>query len=312
MPSDLAQGHDLLFKLLLEQPGVAGALLRERLSPALVARMRAGEPELMPAEFASVKLRRSQADRLFRIRLLGGEAAYVYCLIEHKSAPDPDVGLQLLGYLAELLRRLSEKPEHSGKLPLVVPLVVYHGAARWKGPWRFSDEVECEEELCAEGLDFPIRVLDVGHVPAPELSALPHLRGGLLLLRYSVRYPKYEPVETLARMLEDLRGMSDSFLEAVGRYMYFQFEEARREELRAAVLKAMPEKEEQMVSRAVQETLAEGEARVILRQIERRFGPVSEELRERLGGASLEELEVWSERVLDAKRLEDIFDGAGG
>ena len=79
-------------------------------SPALVARMRTGEPELMPAEFASVKLRRSQAGRLFRVRLRGGEAASVYCHIEHTSA-HPEVGLQLLGFLAELLRRLSEKPE---------------------------------------------------------------------------------------------------------------------------------------------------------------------------------------------------------
>ena len=43
----------------------------------------------------------------------GGEV-YIYVLLEHKSAPDPEVGVQLLGYLAEIWRRLDRQRLEQG------------------------------------------------------------------------------------------------------------------------------------------------------------------------------------------------------
>ena len=39
MPERLIQRHDQFFKRLLDQPGAAAALLRERLPPGLAARL---------------------------------------------------------------------------------------------------------------------------------------------------------------------------------------------------------------------------------------------------------------------------------
>jgi predicted transposase YdaD len=49
--------------------------------------------------------RRSQCDRLYRVQLRSGGEAFVYFLIEHKSAPDGRVALQLLRYLARIWER---------------------------------------------------------------------------------------------------------------------------------------------------------------------------------------------------------------
>ena len=40
---------------------------------------------------------------------IGGDEVYIYVLLEHKSAPDPEIGVQLLGYLAEIWRRLDRQ-----------------------------------------------------------------------------------------------------------------------------------------------------------------------------------------------------------
>ena len=98
MPSRLIQRHDQFLKRLLEHEGTAGALLRERLPPAVADRLGPDAPELVSGSFVNRELQEHQTDRLYRVRMVDGETAFIYALIEHKSSPDPHVALQLLGY----------------------------------------------------------------------------------------------------------------------------------------------------------------------------------------------------------------------
>ena len=66
------QPHDKLFKGLLDQPGTAGALLRERLPPEIASLLADDPPELIDGEFIDEALQGSQSDRLFRARLKDG------------------------------------------------------------------------------------------------------------------------------------------------------------------------------------------------------------------------------------------------
>ncbi len=60
-------------------------------------------------------------------------------------------------------------------------------------------------------------------------------------------------------------------------------------------------------TRFYQQVLSEGEAAVVLRLMERRFGPPGEATRQRIASADAETLLVWAERILDAKTLEDVW-----
>lgn len=51
----------------------------------------------------------------------------------------------------------------------------------------------------------------------------------------------------------------------------------------------------------------QGAARVLLRQLIVKFGPLSPEIEERVGAADYERLLDWSVRFLTAERLEDVF-----
>jgi hypothetical protein len=53
----------------------------------------------------------------------------------------------------------------------------------------------------------------------------------------------------------------------------------------------------------------EGEAKMLLRQLERRFGPLVEDVTERVRSAPEAELEKWFDRVLTATSLDDVFAG---
>lgn len=68
---------------------------------------------------------------------------------------------------------------------------------------------------------------------------------------------------------------------------------------------------EQGRAEGIEKGLAEGrvagQAGLLLHLLERRFGDVPEVARERIGDASVSELEVWAEAVLGAASLEEVL-----
>jgi len=58
-----------------------------------------------------------------------------------------------------------------------------------------------------------------------------------------------------------------------------------------------------------EEGIGQGEARVLLRQLALKFGPVPESVRARVESADAETLLRWSEKVLSADRVEDVTGG---
>jgi hypothetical protein len=51
----------------------------------------------------------------------------------------------------------------------------------------------------------------------------------------------------------------------------------------------------------------EGRAETILRLMTKRFGPLPPETKERVRSATLPELERWTDRILEAKTLAEVF-----
>ena len=51
----------------------------------------------------------------------------------------------------------------------------------------------------------------------------------------------------------------------------------------------------------------EGEARVVLRQLRLKFGPLHPEIEEQVHSADADRLLRWSERILSAESLQDVF-----
>jgi hypothetical protein len=63
---------------------------------------------------------------------------------------------------------------------------------------------------------------------------------------------------------------------------------------------------ERHLEKGRQEGMQQGEARVLLRQMERKFGTVSVEIRQRINQADEERLLEWSERILAANSPEEV------
>jgi hypothetical protein len=63
--------------------------------------------------------------------------------------------------------------------------------------------------------------------------------------------------------------------------------------------------------RLIQQGRAEGEAKgraeTLRKQMTLKFGPLSSEMEKRISSAAISDLDRWSERVLSAQRIEEIF-----
>ena len=57
------------------------------------------------------------------------------------------------------------------------------------------------------------------------------------------------------------------------------------------------------------EGLNEGQARALLRQLRRRFVPLAPDVETRVRDADGARLDDWSERILDAHDLDEVFSG---
>ena len=53
----------------------------------------------------------------------------------------------------------------------------------------------------------------------------------------------------------------------------------------------------------------EGKVAVLARLLSKRFGPLDEQTNARLKAATLDQLDIWADRILDEPTLQDVLDG---
>jgi hypothetical protein len=64
---------------------------------------------------------------------------------------------------------------------------------------------------------------------------------------------------------------------------------------------------ETFIDRYIAQGEQRGEAKILLRLIERKFGPPSETVRHQITEADSETLLEWSDRILDAQSLDEVL-----
>jgi predicted transposase/invertase (TIGR01784 family) len=332
MTSRLIQRHDQFFKRLLEHEGTAGALLRERLPPAVANRLGPDAPELVSGSFVNRELQEHQTDRLYRVRMVDGETAFIYALIEHKSSPDPCVALQLLGYMVQIWQwwiRHESNARNGGRrrFPPIFPIVVYHGEAEWRIPLDFIGGINlCDDDaLHSHHLDFRYSLADLGRIDDARLSHQETLRVGLLILKRGNRDGDLR--QTLLVLGRAALAIGYDDLVALVRYILAEPNEVEAAVLREVLKEIVPGQETRVMSIAAEQWKAEakaegiqigeasgkakgieaGKADLLLRQLRRRFGALPESTQARVLCASEDQLNEWAETLLDASTLDAVF-----
>jgi len=131
--------HDSGYKLLYSHAAMVRDLLRGFVPGAWVNALDLSSLERCSGTYVTDDLRDRADDIIWRLRW-GSDWLYVYLLIEFQSTIDPWMAVRIQTYLGLLYQDLirAESLSNSGRLPPVLPLVLYNGAS----PWSAAESLE--------------------------------------------------------------------------------------------------------------------------------------------------------------------------
>jgi predicted transposase YdaD len=312
MSQRLANHHDAFFKKVMSEPHLAGTFLREHLPPDLVELLTLESPELLPGSFVDEALAQHHSDLLFRVPLKTGDQALAYILLEHKSSQDHGTPLQLLRYIVRILTKWYQENEQF-PLPVVVPLVAHQGPAGWTLSTEFIDLFgKVPESLRPYLVSFRHALVDLAQIHDDALSADLRLRAYLRALKYIQRQDLPQHLEVI--LVPQLSNMD---LLTVFQYIDRGPVPVSREALQRALHSMNQQRYEELMGplgHISKEIFADGEvageAKALIRLLEKRFGVVPSHLRERISSADAASIEAWLDRTLEASDIASIFQPA--
>jgi len=159
--------HDAVFKTFLTHAHTARDFLALHLPDWLLRICDLSTLRLTSGSFVEEDLRAYYSDILYSLQTTG-KKGYVYVIIEHQSSPDRLMAFRLMRYaVAVMQRHLDAGHRH---LPLVIPLLFYHGKQR---PWPFSmrwTALFSEPDLAARLYSAPFPLVDVTVIADSEIA----------------------------------------------------------------------------------------------------------------------------------------------
>lgn len=316
--------HDRLVKSVHGEPKYASQALHQALAPEVLRWLDLADMERVDRSFVDEALSERHADLLFSMRLRGAQQeraqAFAYLLFEHQSTPDPLMPFRLLGYMLRIWERWLRENSRARRLPLIFPLVLYHGQVRWTAPLDLAGLIHlpsgAEQDL---GLALPhlgYELLDLSAIPDAEL------RGGALLVLTHLLL-KHHAEGRLAERLEEwmhllIRASGEEglrALELVARYILETDARPNNEaQLRRIASEALGKAAEEAVMTTADRLRAEGRqegrreeaARLLLRALRLRYGEPTPDTLTRIALAELETLEGWMDRLLCSESVEGL------
>ncbi|HEX5750112.1 MAG TPA: Rpn family recombination-promoting nuclease/putative transposase [Archangium sp.] len=322
--------HDLFARYTFGHPERAAAELRAVLPAHVVSEVDWTSLRREPVSVVDPELRETESDLLFTARLRTGQPLLLYVLLEHQSSVDSWMALRMLRYVVRQVERWRQEHPESTRLPVIIPLVMYHGAdGVWTAPRRVEDLFElpggeeARERWRALVPRFEYLLDDLTAEREVVLRARagpPLARLAWLVLRYgrtgelARRLPEWmtlfaqvyagaEGAEHLVVVIRYLVWVGDAAVHtAAKRVLNSVLDGQRAEDL-------MGSWAEEMIEKGVQKGRAEGLSEAILRLLTARGVRVDETVRQRiLTCTDIATLDRWFDRALNATTLSDVLD----
>ena len=179
---EISTPHDKLFNQLLGEPENAASFLANNLAAEIVSHLDLTTLQVVHVSFIDTQFIQSEADLLFSVTI-ANRPGYVYFLFEHQSSPDGFMILRLLSYMVRVWKRFQREDPRCDLLPVIVPMVLFHGPRGWQGPLSFRSLVDIpDKDFLPYIPDFLCRLFDLSPFGKDQLAgnALVRILGDLL------------------------------------------------------------------------------------------------------------------------------------
>ena len=322
--------HDTLFHFTFIHPFHAASWLCS-LWPAEVATA-VDWTSLAPADqrLPGLRLRPHFADLVFAANAAPSELGTVLLLVEHKSHVDPGLEWQLLRY-AVLLHRAHQ--QQHGRRPAVLAAVLQHGAeasaataAAATSPFApyqprllyVVDDLRRDVDRALAGRS----LTPLAELTLRALATLPSLAPADVPVFFE-RWQQLLVTVDRADGAPEAPPLGSDATDALGFYA-LAVTDVDPATLAATFTRLLHRPEDTIMStlertyqkgrleghqQGHREGQARGKAESLLRLLQRRFGPLPADLTQRVTAADNDELDRWTDRVLDVHTLAELFTG---
>ena len=324
---------DAAYRALFSRPEVAIELICGLLDPGGTRGIKPRGLRLLSADWVTSSGARREADLVWYFEWDGQP---VVLLLEFQATCDRDMVLRLAEYLALLARQvLGRQKELAGRKPQFLVVVVYNGDEPWRAPQSLASLLG---PALAGGVDagFALRYLLLAMRRADVRRW-----GRRSWLGFAIRLEQAKGVEEYLRVVRELsealrqrkaaEGLRQAFRQFIAGAILPSVLSAEEIEAMADVEQLGAEARTVMDrwldqaraegrQQGLQEGLAEGHQRglregtlqgqrsLVLMLVEQKFGPLAEELRERIEQADQTQLLTWAQKILTAQSLAELFE----
>ena len=322
--------HDPAYKKLFSQPRMIEDLLRGFVDQPWIDDLDFTTLEQLNRHFVTPQLGWRESDIIWRAQFRRNWL-YVIVLLEFQSRPDRYMALRMCGYLCLLYLDLIDQKQtpKKGKLPPVLPIVLYNGSRRWRQPTALSELIDTLPGLAPYQPRFEFLLLDESRYPDSALNLPQNIVAALFRLEHS-REP-HDILEVLRIVLQELQQSPDQELDAaflawlkplLVRAQFpeqqlddidqlYEVEHMLAERIQAWTRQWKQEGFQQGIEQGIEQGIAKGledHARATLRrQLTQRFGALPTSIDQRIEKAEQTQLDGWLDHVISAPSLESIF-----
>ncbi len=303
--------HDAIFRKTFRKIEVAKSFFRNHLPEDIRRHIDFDHLEITDGTYVDEKLRDKHSDIVYRTKIRG-QAAFLYILFEHQSSPDPVMVFRLLCYMVNLWREYRDQNPKAKKLPVIIPIVLYHGQEKWNSPLSFSGMIEGHnDDLCVFIPDFTYQLYDLKKYRDENLMIGDMALRAVLHLFRHIFDPDFgehllRAMQTLAQM--DDRRKSLEFLELVLRYVYHARNEDRetaRGYIEQGIACFDSEKAKEVAMTVAEQIRQEGKTSLLSVMLAERFGKISRQIEQKLSGSDAGTLDRFGRAIFRFKDLKD-------
>lgn len=313
--------HDHSYRLLFSHPDMVADLLRGYINQPWVEQLDFTTLSRAPDNYITDDLRERKDDIIWRVRWRDDERwLYIYLLLEFQSSSDSWMAVRVLTYVGLLYAEVIKAGDltGAGKLPPVLPIVLYNGNEPWKGLTDISELID----RVPGGLDryrpsLEYLLLDENAYADTPLPEVRNLVSALFSLE-NCRSP--EDMQQLLERLIDwlalpqqltLRRHFTVWLKRVllpAKMDGINFHQLNDlQEINSMLSERVKSWKEDWMERRSAEAREDAERSLLHRLLTRRFGPLDEQTETRLQQATAADLERWADNILDARTLDEVF-----
>ncbi len=318
--------HDKFFKETFGNVEVAKDFMKNYLPQSILNIVDMNKLEPQKDSFINKDLQEAFSDLLFKTTINNREG-YIYFLFEHKSYVSKNIIFQLLRYMIEIWETKANK-EISNELPVIIPLVIYHGKDDWKINKTLGEMIKGYEELPEDVKkyvpNYEYLLYDFSNYTDEEIKGEAQLRIILSLFRDVFTKDSKTVKATALRAIEHLNELEDrqtgiEYFETLIKYLLNVGKRLKKEDIEDMIKKVencYPEGSEVVMTLAEkfrEEGREEGVLRgrkeerikTATRLLTRKFGTLPEDIKIKIKQLDADTLEILIDSIFEYKSLDD-------